>query len=166
MTTPKPQTTANMADVVYTPDWLAADMVAHFNPTGIVMDPCRGGGAFFDKLPEGALWCEIAQGRDFFFCEREVDWLISNPPYSIFAQWLTHSLKVADNVCYLLPVNKIFSSVPKLNQIRRFGGIKQIRHYGSGRDCGFPFGFAVAAIHIQRGYKGDIEQSHYNETTG
>lgn len=77
-------TTANICDVVYTPDWLAADMIADFKPDGIIMDPCRGKGAFFDKLPAGALWCEIEQGRDFFFCEMKVDWLISNPPYSIF----------------------------------------------------------------------------------
>ena len=71
---------------------------------------------------------------------------------------------MADNVCYLIPLNKIQSSVPKLNEVRRYGGIKHIRYYGSGRDCGFPFGFAVAAVHIQRGYQGDIEQSFYDET--
>jgi hypothetical protein len=162
MNTSKPQTTANLSDVVLTPDWLAADMIAHFSPSGIIMDPCRGEGAFYDKLPQDALWCEISQGRDFFFCERKVDWLISNPPYSIFANFLTHSLKLADNVCYLIPLNKILSSVPKMNQVRRYGGIKHIRHYGSGRDCGFPFGFAVAAVHLQRGYQGDISQSYFN----
>lgn len=134
-------------------------------PLGFIplMDPCKGPGAFFNRLPAGALWCEISHGRDFFDYQDKTDWLISNPPYSTFGPWLTHSLAIADHICYLLPTNKIFASMAKMRQIRAFGGIKHMRTYGSGRECGFPFGFAVAAIYMQRGYQGPIEQSYYDE---
>jgi hypothetical protein len=54
------------SDVVYTPDWCASDMIDWFKPSGRVLDPCKGAGAFFDKMPDGAEWCEIREGRDFF----------------------------------------------------------------------------------------------------
>lgn len=42
-------------DVVYTPSWVVSDMLAHFRPTGRVLDPCRGLGAFTDRLPSAAV---------------------------------------------------------------------------------------------------------------
>ena len=29
-------------DVVFTPDWVAKDIVDYFKPTGIILDPCKG----------------------------------------------------------------------------------------------------------------------------
>lgn len=52
-------------DVVYTPDWVARDMVEYFKPSGRILEPCAGDGAFLEYLP-GAEWCEIEKGRDFF----------------------------------------------------------------------------------------------------
>jgi hypothetical protein len=66
-------------DVVYTPAWCAADMVDHFQPSGRVLDPCKGVGVFLDYLPD-AEWCEITEGRDFFDWHDQVDWVVSNPP--------------------------------------------------------------------------------------
>ena len=57
---------AQAGDAVWTPDWCAADMVAHFKPIGRILEPCRGGGAFMRHLPSDALWCEITEDRDFF----------------------------------------------------------------------------------------------------
>jgi hypothetical protein len=49
-------TDAKATDVVLTPDAIAADVVKHFRPTGRMLDPCRGNGAFWKHMP-GAEWC-------------------------------------------------------------------------------------------------------------
>ena len=90
-------TEARATDVVLTPDAIAADVVGHFRPTGRMLDPCRGAGAFWKHMPE-AEWCECREGRDFFAWYEKVDWIVSNPPYSNFGAWMRHSLEIADNM--------------------------------------------------------------------
>lgn len=62
------------ADVVYTPDWAAKDMVDFFRPSGRILEPCKGGGVFLKYLPPETEWCEIAEGVDFFAWSKPVDW--------------------------------------------------------------------------------------------
>jgi hypothetical protein len=151
-------------DVVYTPRAVAEDIVDFFKPTGVCLDPCRGTGVFYELLPEPKTWCEIADGVDFFSHVDKADWIVSNPPYSIFDKWLTHSLTIADNIVYLIPVNKLMSSLKKLRRVYDYGGISHIRYYGTGRSIGFPFGFPVGAVYMKRGYVGDMGISFYKET--
>ena len=153
--------TAHKQDVVLTPDKIAADIIAHFKPSGRILDPCKGDGAFADKMP-GCDWCESRLGRDFFAWYDQVDWIVSNPPYSIFSEWLEHSLKIANDIVYLIPLAKVFNSEPRLREIMRVGGIMETRHYGSGTDCGFPFGFPCGAVHIRKGYRGPMAWSFYS----
>jgi hypothetical protein len=87
------------SDVVYTPVPLAQRLVEHFNPTGRVLDACRGGGAF--DHPSVTDWCEIAEGRDFLKCNESWDWIISNPPWSEFNLFNRHALAHSDNVVWL-----------------------------------------------------------------
>ena len=150
----------NKNDVVLTPPPIAADIVRHFRPSGAILDPCKGEGAFLDHMP-GAEWCELREGVDFFAWSKRVDWIVSNPPYSIFTEWLERSLKIADDIVYLIPLSKVFNSEARLRDIMRWGGIVETRHYGSGTDCGFPFGFPCGAVHIRRGYKGPMRWSFY-----
>ena len=152
--------TAKETDIVLTPDKIAADIVWHFKPTGRILDPCKGDGVFLRHMP-GAEWCESREGRDFFAWIDHVDWIVSNPPYSIFSEWLEHSLTIADNIVYLIPLAKVFNSEPRLKLIMRTGGIVEIRHYGSGTSCGFPFGFPCGAVHIRKDYKGPMTWSFY-----
>lgn len=146
-------------DVVYTPAWLAELVVNHFAPAGRVLDPCRGDGAFHRLLP-GAEWCEIAEGRDFFAWGDRVDWCIGNPPYSCLLGWIRHSFKVADNVVYLMPLHRVFASYEFMDDIRRYGGIKEILLIGTGSDAGFPFGHALGCVHYSRGYAGPTKWAH------
>ena len=52
-------------DRIYTPDRLAMDIVRHFMPSGKILEPCAGDGAFLRALPLDADWYEIDLGRDF-----------------------------------------------------------------------------------------------------
>ena len=141
-------------DLVMTPRWLARDIIAHFQPSGRILDPCRGDGAFFDQLPEGADWCEIREGRDFFAYVNQVDWIVSNPPYSCLLSWIRHSFKVARNIVYLAPLHRVMASCTFLEDVAAWGGLAEVYVIGTGATAGFPFGHALAAVHFQRGYRG------------
>jgi hypothetical protein len=150
-------------DVVYTPRWVAADMVNHFQPTGRILDPCRGLGAFTDHLSPDTAWCEITDGRDFFHWHESVDWAIGNPPYSMTRPWFRHSYGIAANLVYLVPLRNVFSGYGFLCEIHGYGGIREIRTYGTGGRLGFPMGNAVGALHVQRGYRGSTAMTYYDD---
>ena len=150
---------AKGADIVLTPDDVAADVVRHFRPTGRILDPCKGEGAFLRHMP-GAEWCEIREGRDFFAWTKPVDWIVSNPPYSVFWEFMEHSFSVADNIVYAIPLAKLFHSGKRLRGLFDWGGIPGILILGPGRNIGFPLGFAVAAVHMKRGYDGETRFSY------
>jgi hypothetical protein len=150
-------------DVVYTPDWIARDMVDFFKPTGRILEPAAGDGAILKYLP-GAEWCEIERGRDFFSLQQEhYDWIIGNPPYKIFNIWTRFSFTLADNVLYLFPLNKIFNDYGMMQSVREYGGVKTVRVYGRGDVALFPMGYAVGAAHYQKAYYGPMEISFYDE---
>jgi hypothetical protein len=82
-------------DVVYTPDWVARDMVDFFKPSGRILEPCKGDGVFLKYLPPHTEWCEIQEGRDFFKWSEPVDWIVGNPPYAGFGEFIKHSMTIA-----------------------------------------------------------------------
>ena len=148
------------ADVVYTPDWCARDMVEWFNPTGKILEPCKGSEAILKYMPT-ADWCEVKEGRDFFAYNEQVNWIITNPPFSMFKAFLSHGLSISENVVYLIAIRKFFTGMPTVRIARDEGWIKHIRIYGAGSRLGFPIGNPVGAIHWQRGYSGDTSWSWY-----
>jgi hypothetical protein len=155
----------NPKDVVMTPPQIAKRIVQHFKPSGRILDPCRGNGAFADEMP-GCEWCEIREGKDFMEWHEPVDWIVSNPPYSNFYEWMCHSFDVAENVVYLIPTQKVFTPLRCLTAALEYGGIKEILIIGTGTQCGFPLGFAVGAVHFKRGYKGETRIGYPPNTKG
>lgn len=144
-------------DMVMTPRHIAKQMIDFYStPADSILDPCRGDGAFYDQYPDHCVkdWCEITEGRDFFDWPYKVDWIITNPPYSIFPQFLEKCFEVADNVALLIPLAKLVSSLKRINMVMDYGGIVSMRIIGASK-CGFPFGFPAAAIHMKRGYDGN-----------
>lgn len=142
------------SDVVYTPDNVVRDIINWVKPKGKCLDPCYGEGAFYRQLPAGSDWCEIQKGRDFFDYQNKVNWIIGNPPYSIFENFLRHSFDIANNVVYIVPTNKVFQRKVIMDMINKWGGIRGMRVYGSGQNVGFPFGFSVGTFHFQKNYSG------------
>ena len=146
-------------DVVYTPDWVARDMVEFFKPSGRILEPSAGDGAFLKYLP-GADWCEIEKGRDFYSVNEHYDWIVGNPPYSEKLPWLRKSMTTADNIVYLLPLNSPFNSSAIMLDLREWGGIVHMRYHGTGGEMGFPFGYPCGAIYFKKGYRGAMEISY------
>ena len=148
----------NIGDKVYTPPKIAKRIIDSFDLKGKVLDPFKGKGAFYDNFPEIVEkdWCELDEGKDFFNYNDPVDWIVSNPPYSIFNKVIEHSFELSDNIVYLIPINKLTSSFTRIKQLSEFGGIPKIILM-SPRSIGFPFGFATGAVYFKRGYKGPME---------
>lgn len=144
------------SDIVYTPESVSKWIINFLRPTGEILDPCKGDGAFWKHLPS-ADYCEIKEGLDFFDYSKKVDWIIGNPPYSIFKDFLEKSFELAENVSFLVPTNKVFQRQVIMEMINKWGGVKSIIVYGSGNLIGFPFGFSVGNFHFQKGYKGQCK---------
>ena len=136
-------------------------MVEFFKPSGRILEPAAGDGAFLKYLP-GADWCEIEKGRDFYLLQEHYDWIVSNPPFTQYSQWLYKSFDIAPNILYLVPRNKAFNGYEMMTKTRKWGGIKHMRVYGTGADVGFEIGFAMGALHYQKDYHGPMEISFYD----
>ena len=146
-------------DLVMTPPELAKQIIDHFKPSGDILDPCKGDGAFCDQIPN-CHWCEITQGRDFFTTTGDYyDWIITNPPWSQFRAFLNKSMEVADNVVFLSTINHWFLT-GRLGDLKKndFGIVEICRVKTPVRP--WPqSGFALAAVWIKRGWHGGINFS-------
>ena len=146
-------------DLVMTPIPLAKEIIEHYNPTGRILDPCRGTGAFYNNFPkkETRLYCEISEGRDFYNFHEKVDWIITNPPWSDIKKFLIHSFTIADNICFLIPFNH-FSTKHRLRlMIEANFGIKEFYGVSTPKTKTWPqSGFQLGSTHFLRGYKGPI----------
>lgn len=142
-------------DDIYTPRNISKEIINMFDLKGLVLDPFKGDGSFYDQFPSSVEkdWCEIKEGKDFFNYNKSVDWIVSNPPYSILDDVLKHSFEIADNIVYLVPLSKVVSSMDRIRKINSFGGVPYI-YILSAAKCEFPFGFPACVIHFKYGYRG------------
>lgn len=56
-------------DNVTTPVEISCMIINKFSLYGIILDPFKGTGSFYDNYPNNLEkdWCEIKQNKDFFF---------------------------------------------------------------------------------------------------
>lgn len=160
----KPNTThkATAADTVYTNVDTAKKIIDYFNPQGSILDPCAGRDAFFSNYKNTDKFrCEIYEGTDFLKWERPVDWIITNPPYSIYDIFLEKCFYISDNVVLFVPIAKAFKSNKVQKMVNDYGGLKEIIYMGGGGKHGFGFGFPVGCLYYKRGYKGDCKITNW-----
>jgi len=136
------------SDIVMTPKDVASEILFHFKPSGRVLDPCKGDGAF--TVGE---WCEIREGRNFYDWKESVDWVITNPPWSDIKNFLIHSMKISENIVFLAPINH-FITKARLRIISENGfGLKEFHLVDTPKE--WPqSGFQIAAVLLVKGYKG------------
>jgi hypothetical protein len=136
--------TATTRDVVYTPIPLARKCIdiIPLIENDILLDPCRGKGAFYDQFPKGFEkdYCEVDENKDFFRWSEEVDWCISNPPYSILDEWLDHSATISRKgfgylISYLnLTVKRIMAMNERGFYLRKLLLINKVQNW-FGKSC-------------------------------
>lgn len=94
-------------DLIFTPKPVAELMIKMCNiqPNDKVLDPSKGGGVFFDNLPEcDKSYCEITEDIDFFDDSGKYDLIIGNPPYSLWNKWLDKTMELTDKFCYIFGI--------------------------------------------------------------
>jgi len=142
-------------DRVMTPDWLAELIVDALQPSGTILEPCSGQGAFLRALKgRGKVeWCEIEKGRDFLKRTRRADWIVTNPPWSRFADFLIHGLELADNVAMLATVNHWWTK-RRVREVLDAGfGYRRLVLVDWPQE--FPAsGFQLGVMHVEKGYTG------------
>lgn len=145
-----------------TPDWLAKKIVEHYKPTGEILEPCKGDGAFMRYLPDNTQWCEITEGVDFMEYSGKVDWIITNPPWSKIRDFLRKGFEVADNVVYLFTINHMWTKA-RLRMMEEAGfGLKEIILLPTIKE--FPqTGFQLGIVYLKRGYVGAIELTDWRK---
>lgn len=91
-------------DEFYTPRELAHRLFLFlvgeptWNRSDVVMDNAYGTGNFYFYG---------LKSKDFFNDNREVDWYITNPPYSDLDKWLKKSCNAKKGFAYLLGINNL-----------------------------------------------------------
>lgn len=144
-------------DVVMTPLPLAKAIVDHFQPSGKILEPCRGQGHFTRYMPD-CDWCEITEGRDFMDWSEPVDWIVTNPPWSKIRSFLQHSMEVASEIVFLMTVNHVWTKARIRDIYSRGFAIKEILLVDMPKE--FPqSGFQLGAIHISSGWDGPCKIS-------
>jgi hypothetical protein len=156
-----PTTNQPSQDVVYTPEYLALDIFRHFNPKGKMLDPCRGLGAFHNLMPKKSDWCEIAEGVDFMDYDGDVDWVITNPPWSKIRQFYEKCFIIkAKNIVFLMNINAITTRA-RLNLLQNHGyGILEFYCVDNPKNNWPQTGFQLAAVHVKKDYVGPTYWSH------
>ena len=50
-----------------------------------VLEPFKGEGNFYNNFPDNIEkdWCEIVEGKDYKDYNKEIDWVITNPPFKL-----------------------------------------------------------------------------------
>ena len=155
---------ATASDTVITSSKTAKWIINYFHPNGTILDPAAGTNVFFDNfINEYKYRCEIKDGIDFLLWDKKVDWIITNPPYSIYDNFLSCSFKVADNVVFFVPIAKAFKSNKIQKLVMEYGGLKEILYMGTGNQHGFAFGFPVGCLYYKRNYTGDCKITSLNK---
>lgn len=149
-----PKNPANL-DLVYTPRELAKDIIDHFPLSGLILDPCKGDGAFYDQYPNTCQkdWCEIELGIDFFDYHKNVDWIISNPPWSKMREFINHSMEIGTNIVFLTTINHFMTKARMRSIFANGYGFKEIYGVPQPKQNWPASGFQLGAIHIQKDYK-------------
>ena len=97
-------------DFYPTPDNATLELLKRIDLSGQVWECACGDGAISKLLPSNTISTDLIDraygesGIDFLQEHREVDWIITNPPYSLATEFAQHSLECSKNVALLCKI--------------------------------------------------------------
>jgi hypothetical protein len=100
---------------------------------------------------------ELTRGQDFFEFHEKVDWIITNPPWSLAWRFALHAYEIADNIIWLINVGHFLGFKARLRDMHKASfGVKEILLCNTpGTETGWPqSGFQLGALHFQRDWFG------------
>lgn len=92
------------------------EKISDWNKVNSFLEPCKGDGRILDYIPDNIkkIWCEIREDRNYFdFKIKNIDLIITNPPFTESLEFLKKSLTEAKTVCYLQRLNWLGSKKRK-----------------------------------------------------
>jgi len=107
-------------EIMFTPEDAAQKIIDWIVPqieiSDTVLEPFRGNGVLYDKIPNKKYYCEINEGLDFFNYNKKVDWAISNPPFQIksvnaFIPIVNRTMEICNKGFFYLINHKLWSSI-------------------------------------------------------
>lgn len=153
-------------DIVYTPEDLAQSFVSHFEPKGFGLDPARGRGAFYNAFTGEKDWCEILEGRDFFAYTKKVDYIMTNPPWSLMRKFLNHAYEISDNIYFLVTLSHCFTRARIADMEKAGFNLRELCMCKTPKSKEWPTsGLQLGMAWWQRGYKGGINLTRLYETS-
>ncbi len=150
-------------DRIMTPPETARLILAHFRPHGRILEPCCGSGSFSNLMP-GCDWCELDEGRDFLALDGHWGWIVTNPPWSKFRDFLRHGMEVADNIVFLCLINAWFMRARQRDMAQAGFGLVEILHVPVPPPPWPQAGFCLGAGWLRRGWTGGVHFSHPTES--
>ena len=82
------------------------------------------------------------------------DWIITNPPWSKFRDFLKKSMEVSDNVVFLALLNAWFMKARVRDMSQAGFGVVEVLMIDTPAKPWPQTGFQLAAVHIKRGHTG------------
>ena len=78
-----------------------------FSPNMKILEPCKGTGNITGQMPMGEHYhCELDEGSDYLKEDlKDIDLIMTNPPFALAMPFIIKSLKEAKTVIYLLRLN-------------------------------------------------------------
>ncbi len=104
----KPKELRNKNDLYPTPEWCFRNLELPWELWKTAHEPCAGDHRIVKFLQEKGLQVshtEIDEGTDFLKWDGKVDLILTNPPFSLAQEFITHSLARATTVIMLLRLN-------------------------------------------------------------
>jgi len=115
-----------------------------------VLEPASGEGAFSKELlrvGKDVIECEISNGTNFFEFNDKVDFIVTNPPWSLTRKFLVHSMSVSDNIAFLIPINHLIGLKARMRDMKQKGfwvtDVKLITTPKEFPQSGFQLGFCL-----------------------
>jgi hypothetical protein len=142
-------------DNIYTPKETVETVIKELPLSGEILDPSAGGGVFGKVIHSiygfTVIELDIKWNDDFFDEDRKFDWIVTNPPWSKFKQFLEHSTKLAYNIAFLVTITH-FVTKARLKILHDAGFyIKQIHCIETPPKPWPQSGFQVAMVWCAKG---------------
>lgn len=99
-------------------------------------------------------FCELDEGRDFMKWQGKCDWIVTNPPWSKFRDFLNHSMEIADNIVFLCLTNAWYMKARQRDIEEAGFGLVEILHLDTPPAPWPQAGFQLGAGWLRRGWKG------------
>lgn len=97
-------------DFYPTPERATEELLKRIDLSGVVWECACGDGAISKLLPDNTISTDLIDrgygepNVDFLKTHKDVDWIITNPPYKYATEFAKHALECADNVALLCKI--------------------------------------------------------------